>query len=327
MYGLASALGGVYFLLTPDGPNRPLLWGLLGVAVLTVGALTVLPRHAIARSPRRLWFFVGWSLFTCVLIFVIAALDGGADSPTALLLVLAVTFACVAYPPAAVVGIGTFGGAIAVALGAFGGSGPHVVMFAGTLFLETAIAAFVSRQRRVQDDERLALTRELQELATSDGLTGCLNHRALYQRLELELARLQRTGSEFCLLLADIDDFKGVNDAHGHLVGDKVLRDVADGLRRVARSSDAVGRLGGDEFAVVLVGADAIAGTNAVERFCASVPVRVSVGLAHVGPGEAHLSASEVVARADSALYGMKRRQSRPADAKPAATVTSTLRA
>jgi diguanylate cyclase (GGDEF)-like protein len=333
MYGGATFLGAIYFLLTPDGPNRALEWGMCTVALVAMVLLTVLPRRAIVRSPRRLVFFVGWSIFTCLLIGVIAGLDGGVESPMTLLLILAVTFASLAYPPGAVVVIGTLGAAVAAVLGTVGGTGSYTLMFSGTLLLETAIATYVAQQRRVQDRARVLLTRELTELASSDSLTGCLNHRALYQRLELELARLSRRGGEFCVLLADIDDFKGVNDAHGHLVGDQVLRDVADALRRVARATDAVGRLGGDEFAVVLVGADTLDGTQAVERFSAEVPVRVSVGLAHVSAADAHLSPSEVVARADSALYGMKRagRQSRsgdsPADASPAATVTSTLRA
>ena len=329
MYGGATVLAAVYFVLTPDAPNRGVKWALCGLALVFTAVLLVLPRRAIVRSPRRLTFFVGWSVFTCLFVGVFAAFDGGVHSPMLLLLFLAVTFASLAYPPRAVIGIGTLAAAVVIALSFVDGSGPYTMLFASSVLLETGIAASVASQRRVQDDSRSALTRELTELASTDSLTGCLNHRALYQRLEMELARLARNGGEFCLLLADIDDFKGVNDAHGHLVGDRVLRDVADALRRVARSSDAVGRLGGDEFAVVLVGANTLDGTQAVERFTSEMPVRVSVGLAHVSAGETDLSPSEVVARADSALYGMKRKQHqvRPADASPAATVTSTLRA
>lgn len=314
MYAGGTALGILYLLLTPDGPNRGLEWLMVGVSCIATLVIVVLPRHAIVRSRYREAFFVAWSAFTCVFVAVVAALDGGIDSPMAFLLVLAVTYASLAYGLIAVVAIGALGAASTVLLGLVGGGLPRTVLFAGALLLETAIAGSVTRQRKVLDDARQRLTEELAELAASDGLTGCLNHRALYHRLEAELARIARHGGELCLLLADIDDFKSVNDAHGHLAGDAVLREVASSLRRVARASDAVGRLGGDEFAVLLVDADAVDGAQAVERFAGEVAsssmpvrVRVSVGMAHVPGASADVAAGDVVARADAALYSVKR--------------------
>lgn len=310
LYGGGIALVVTYLVLTPDGPNRGVLWALAVVACLVVTFVASLPRERIARSRHALVFFVAWTVFTCQFVTAIAALDGGVASPVTMLLMVSITYASLAYPARLVLAVGTLGALDAVFLGFVGGTTSRTLVLAGAVLLETVLAASVARERKVQDDAREALTAELTELAVSDGLTGCLNHRGLYQRLEAELARLPRSGQEFCLLLADIDDFKGVNDTHGHLEGDRVLRDVAGALRRVARSSDAVGRLGGDEFAVVLVGADAVDGAQAVERFAAEVAagdVRVSVGLAHVASSDAQLSAGDVVARADAALYGMKR--------------------
>jgi diguanylate cyclase (GGDEF)-like protein len=93
--------------------------------------------------------------------------------------------------------------------------------------------------------------RMLGELAVTDELTGVYNRRYLRLRLEAELERYARYGGHLACILLDLDDFKAVNDTHGHLVGDLVLRDVADVLRHVARRTDVVGRFGGEEFLVL----------------------------------------------------------------------------
>ena len=98
---------------------------------------------------------------------------------------------------------------------------------------------------------------ELRELARLDDLTGALNRRAFFERLDDELQRSARTAAPVTLVLCDLDGFKAINDAHGHPTGDAALRGFVDLLERNLRSSDSVGRIGGDEFALVLVGADA----------------------------------------------------------------------
>jgi len=92
--------------------------------------------------------------------------------------------------------------------------------------------------------------------ARTDSLTGCVNHAALHNALGRELARCERTGHNFSLVLLDLDGFKAVNEEHGHLVGDEVLRRVGSALRDTMRPYDTVARYGGDEFAVVACGAD-----------------------------------------------------------------------
>lgn len=88
--------------------------------------------------------------------------------------------------------------------------------------------------------------------ASTDHLTGCLNHGAMRARIEEEIDRASRQGSSLAVLLLDLDDFKSVNDRHGHVTGDALLREVGEALRREYRSFDQVARYGGDEFLVVL---------------------------------------------------------------------------
>jgi diguanylate cyclase (GGDEF)-like protein len=108
--------------------------------------------------------------------------------------------------------------------------------------------------------------------ARTDALTGCLNHAALHDTLRRELERCRRKGHCFSLAILDLDHFKQVNERHGHLAGDELLRRVGRALRQSVRPYDLVGRYGGDEFAIVAVGAD--------EREAAEVASRAIAGVA-----------------------------------------------
>ena len=85
-----------------------------------------------------------------------------------------------------------------------------------------------------------------------DTLTGLANTRALQSQVTRELDRARRAGSQFSLVLLDLDDFKGINDEHGHLSGDRALQEVANALRETTRPYDVCVRYGGDEFVVLL---------------------------------------------------------------------------
>ena len=103
--------------------------------------------------------------------------------------------------------------------------------------------------------EDLALPRRLRELAAlalHDALTGLPNRRLLADRLDQAIARSRRSARPFGLVYLDVDHFKAINDCGGHAVGDEVLREIAQRLRRALRRSDTVARLGGDEFAVLI---------------------------------------------------------------------------
>ena len=105
--------------------------------------------------------------------------------------------------------------------------------------------------------ENARLHRIVERQALVDGLTGIANRRQCEDALTAEIARADRLGTPLTLVLADLDDFKAVNDAHGHAVGDDVLREFAAVLRATVRDSDLAGRWGGEEFILLLPGADA----------------------------------------------------------------------
>ena len=157
---------------------------------------------------------------------------------------------------------------------------------------------------------------ELQRLAEHDGLTGLYNHRTFYVLLGDELARAQRFKRPLSLILLDIDHFKRVNDTHGHLAGDAVLKGLGELLRREARAIDRVCRYGGEEITIILPETGLEAAANFAERLRAAVeawpfdvdatPIRmtVSIGVAS-WPAQAD-SAQTLVAAADAAMYAAK---------------------
>jgi diguanylate cyclase (GGDEF)-like protein len=155
------------------------------------------------------------------------------------------------------------------------------------------------------------LVRQLHNAASTDGLTGVLNRRMFDEHLGRELARAERTSGSIAVALVDLDHFKRVNDEHGHLIGDEVLRVAASALQSATRSTDVVARYGGEEFAVVLVGATLSDARAAAERLRASLvsaqaPVSISgsVGVAISRDGSA--TVLSLLGAADRALYRAK---------------------
>jgi diguanylate cyclase (GGDEF)-like protein len=114
--------------------------------------------------------------------------------------------------------------------------------------------------------------------ALVDGLTGIANRRHCEDSLTTEIARAERLGTPFTLILADLDDFKAINDVHGHTTGDDVLREFASVLRATVRDSDLAGRWGGEEFLLLLPGADAVGGAQLADRIRESLSERSLIG-------------------------------------------------
>jgi diguanylate cyclase (GGDEF)-like protein/PAS domain S-box-containing protein len=168
---------------------------------------------------------------------------------------------------------------------------------------------------------RKELEDHLRHLADHDPLTGLRNRRLFEHDLRLQVARCQRYGEQAALMVIDLDDFKRVNDEHGHAVGDATLRAVAKALTRRLRQTDLVARLGGDEFAVLLPHVDGEAASVVAESLTRVVPSRgVDVGDELLHPSASvgfavidHRceSAEQVLIEADRAMYAVKRAKTR----------------
>jgi diguanylate cyclase (GGDEF)-like protein len=174
---------------------------------------------------------------------------------------------------------------------------------------EQRIQAFAEMLARIVTslDDRARLETE----ALTDQLTGLPNHRAVHQRLRADLAAAARHGSPLSVAMIDVDNFKEINDRHGHDRGDSVLGFVADCMRRVARANDTVGRLGGDEFMWILPDTSSTDAVKAVERareLIAHGGQSLDVATTSVGICDtiSTSDSAELVRRADVALYASK---------------------
>ncbi len=164
----------------------------------------------------------------------------------------------------------------------------------------------------IKQAELIAANARLDALATMDVLTGIANRRAFGARLESECARSKREHSPLSLIMLDVDHFKSLNDTYGHQAGDEILKLMGALLSSTSRTTDLVARYGGEEFAVILANADQTAAKEAAERLRGRIEaarwphraVTVSAGIASWGSGGD--SASELVRRADQALYFSK---------------------
>jgi diguanylate cyclase (GGDEF)-like protein/putative nucleotidyltransferase with HDIG domain len=164
---------------------------------------------------------------------------------------------------------------------------------------------------------------QTQDEALKDGLTGLANARALHFHATRELGRARRTGSQFALVVLDLDDFKSINDTYGHLAGDRALREVAASLRKTTRPYDMCIRYGGDEFVVLLASCGRIEAEERRRTFQEmveaitfetengeSIPLGISAGVG-VFPEDGD-TYERLLARADRRMYKDKAGRKRP---------------
>jgi diguanylate cyclase (GGDEF)-like protein len=165
--------------------------------------------------------------------------------------------------------------------------------------------------------ENARLHRIVERQALVDGLTGVSNRRHCEEALTSEISRADRLETTLTLVLADLDDFKAINDEHGHAAGDEVLREFAAVLRTTLRDSDLAGRWGGEEFLLLLPGADVVGGAQLADRVRSSLAERSFLGsdgavisvTCSFGVAQHHTGGDErdLFAAADRALYRAKR--------------------
>ncbi len=192
--------------------------------------------------------------------------------------------------------------------------GDHVFTHA-----ERDLFAYLTNQASVSV-ENADLHETVQKQAVTDELTGLFNHRRFQEVMSVEVERARRYGHEMGLIMLDIDNFKQVNDAYGHLQGDLVLREVARVLRQSSREIDEPARYGGEEMAVALPQTDLEGAYQFAERVRRSVEdlalplpsgdgvlrVTASFGVASLAAAD-HADKDALVAAADNALYEAKR--------------------
>jgi diguanylate cyclase (GGDEF)-like protein len=163
---------------------------------------------------------------------------------------------------------------------------------------------------------KVARLRGFKKLSLTDPLTGLHNRRYFEHRFTEEISRAARTEQHLSLLMVDLDDFKQINDVHGHARGDVALRWIAEFLLENTRRHDVCCRLGGDEFVVILSGTDAEECRQTVERLqrqfeakrgLTALPLRWSIGTATYG--EDGTTAEALFHRADTAMYHEKERR------------------
>jgi diguanylate cyclase (GGDEF)-like protein len=161
----------------------------------------------------------------------------------------------------------------------------------------------------------IKLFEKIQRQATTDGLTGLVNHKTFYEILEKELWRSRRYGGRISLIMVDVDNLKNINDAYGHRAGDKVIREISKRIKECIRQIDTAARYGGDEFAIILLNSSLEDATIVAQRMVDAVAnshtswqkehiqLSISVGL---GQYDAETTPEDITSRSDQALYMAK---------------------
>jgi diguanylate cyclase (GGDEF)-like protein len=318
----ATRLGGAMLLtaalfalvsLPLSTPSGPLGWpGVLGFLVATLGLGLFQIKRSGASRPDTLLIGV----YGCLAAGAVYRASAGQNAPFAQLLFILAIYACMIHPLRRALGV--LIGATAVAWS------PNLYEPLGRDFTAATVssllliwcfglivAGWMTRVRRQRGEAKANSA-----LARIDALTGLQNRRALEEALPAAVHYHRRHNRPLALLVADLDDFKGINDTFGHQVGDDMLRKVAQSLTAALRLSDPCFRWGGDEFVAVLPEAGIGEASDIAARVRETValscrtpngwPVQVTVGAAQLGSAE---TGEELLARADAELLEGKARR------------------
>ena len=242
-----SLLLACYILATWEHPHRAALLGLVGAYLATGAIVSMLPADLLLIGRRRDVVLLLWSFAELSIIAGMSALDGGVRSPLTVVFFVPLLVSALSAPLLAVLAVGVMEviAYIGLALDLGGSGDPRIMVFTFALGLAALAGAWLAHIFEGQQ-------RELIRSSRTDPLTGSLNRRGFFERLEGALDDAHRTVRGLAVVLLDVNRLKEVNDAHGHAAGDELLRWMVSTLRGVVRPMDSIGRLGGDEFAIVL---------------------------------------------------------------------------
>jgi diguanylate cyclase (GGDEF)-like protein len=313
-----------YLKLLPDDVAHWLLTGCLLTFVLMFG----LVRSGWSARYADPVLTYPHALITIVLVLAAYATVGAQRADTLILVAQTIVLAMFRLKPSQVLSLGIVATALlgACILGltlmaptryAPASGWAHFVVAGSTLLLLSLVGKWISDIRvRIgrQARELEEAVRTVQQMATTDMLTGALNRRMLTELTEAEMKLSERSGAPLCVALIDLDHFKHINDQHGHAAGDVVLKALTQTAHTQLRQVDKFGRWGGEEFLLMLpriVERDAHAAVERLRLVIESlhyneVPglrVTFSSGVAQYQPGE---SIERLIERADEALYEAK---------------------
>jgi diguanylate cyclase (GGDEF)-like protein len=308
LYGAGALLVGV-FLVLPHPPPRSM------VAVLGAGGIATLVTLLLIAG--RNWLpaniFPALTAAGTAIISILIYSDGSQPSSFALLYVWAAVYAFYFYPRTmAALEAAWIAVAAAAALGL---SGPGTFPFFRWLMVTatSVMAGLAVRQLVVQ----------VRSLADKDILTGVYSRRKFHEEMERERHRAGRSGRPLGLVLLDLDNFKRMNDVRGHVQGDRHLREAAQAWRQQLRTTDLLARFGGEEFVVILPDTGYEEARLAADRLRGVVPSGETAS-AGVAVWDGKETPTELLARADAALYEAKAQGRDATVVAPAALLTPT---
>jgi diguanylate cyclase (GGDEF)-like protein len=305
------SLMGLLLASRPEGGGFEIRVALQAAILTAVTALAIVfvPWHRLPDSIRATP-----PLAFLVVAFLTRESTTGAESVYAQLVLLPVVWLAVYGSPKELVG-GLLGVAVALITPMLIPGGEQAdwrrtfVLIGTAAVLGFAIQIFFTQLR--------AHTGRLSEMGLTDHLTGVANRRAWDDDLERAIGESKRTRRPLSIAVLNVDHFKAFNDEHGHLAGDRFLKEVAALWRSQLRHSDVLARIGGDEYAVVFRTCTVQSALRVVIRFCHDLPSDLTCS-AGVAQWDGHEAPFELMARADAALYRAKDMgRGRPVVAEP----------
>ena len=293
--------------------RHALILALLAIATVAVFVIHELLPGSTADTPVLVIEGVLGLAFSALLI----ALTGGALSPFTPVFAMMVGGASVVVAPRVILPVtGAAAAAYLVAV-AIGGPSPLTDGAVAVVGVNIAVLCLVGFVGTAFGREHRRAREEAIRRATEDELTGLRSRRSLFQALEREVFRSQRSARAFCVLMIDLDNLKGINDLQGHLAGDAALRAVGQVINAGIRRIDTGARFGGDEFVVLLPETDPTGGWVLAEKLRRGIaeagveidgkPVRMSASVGAVSYPHDGVTVGEILERADEAMYRSKR--------------------